>query len=63
MINLTSQGDTTEHGLYSLVADTEEDVPNLITQYADAKMGSTCFVISTGSVYMKNSEGQWKSIG
>ena len=62
MINLTSQGDTTEYGLYSLVADTEEDVPNLITQYADAKMGSTCFVISTGSINMKNSEGQWKAI-
>ena len=62
MLCLTSQGDTTEYGLYSLVADTDEEVTNLITQYADAKMGSTCFVISTGSVYMKNSEGQWKSI-
>jgi len=62
MINLTSQGDTIEYGIYSLVADTEEDVANLITQYADAKMGSTCFIISTGSVYMKNSEGQWKSV-
>ena len=62
MINLTSQGNTTDYRIYSLVADTEEDVPNLITQYADAKMGSTCFVISTGSVYMKNSEGQGKAI-
>ena len=62
MINLTSQGDTTEYGIYSLVADTEEDVTNLVTQCAHAKMGSTCFVISAGSVYIKNSQGQWQSI-
>ena len=30
MINLTSQGDTTEYGLYSLVADTEEEYASIV---------------------------------
>ena len=60
MINIIEQGDTVDYGVLSLVADTEADLEDLKVQYADtAKAGSTCMVIQTADVYMKNSLGNW----
>ena len=60
MINIIEQGDTIDYGVLSLVCDTEADLEDLRTQYEkSAKPGSTCLVIDTSEVYMKNSLNNW----
>ena len=59
MINIIEQGDTKDYGVLSLVCDTATDLEDLETQYENAKSGSTCLVISTAEVYMKNSLNNW----
>lgn len=60
MINIIEQGDTVDYGVLSLVCDTEADLEDLKEQYkSSAKPGSTCLVIGSADVYMKNSENEW----
>ena len=41
--------------------DTPNDLPEL--DYAECAAGSTALIISTGEVYMKNSENKWEPVG
>lgn len=59
MINIIEQGDTVDYGVLTLVCDTESDLEDLKEQYKTAKPGSTCFVIASADVYMKDSENNW----
>lgn len=47
------------YGVCEFVVDTVADIDNLPIEVA---MGSTVFVIATSSVYMLNSDGEWKEI-
>ena len=44
------------HDIVEYVVDTPEDISYLPPM---AGWGSTCIVISTSEVYMKNSQGKW----
>lgn len=50
-----ANGDTA-HDIYEYVVDTPDDISHLPRS---AGWGSTCVVISTSEVYMKNSLGEW----
>ena len=56
---LSDNGNKPVYGKVSYVADTRADVANVpITDAA----GSTCFVIGDSSVFMLNTQKQWKEI-
>lgn len=55
MHTLISHDGNPAYGLKEYVVDVPEDIKNL----PEALMGSTALVISTGEVYMINSEGKW----
>ena len=59
MISQLRQSGHKTYGLQEFVCDTPEDLDDLPV---DAKMGSTAFVISTSSLYMINSQGEWVEI-
>lgn len=59
MISQLGQSGHTTYGLQEFVCDTIEDLDNLPI---DAKIGSTAFIISTSSLYMINSQGEWVEI-
>jgi hypothetical protein len=52
--NITANPSQTDY-----IADEPADIFELPT---DISWGATCFVISTSSVYMLNSKGEWKEI-
>lgn len=54
---ITANGETS-YGINEYVVDTPEDIESL----PRCDMGSIAFVISTATVYMKNSEGNWVEI-
>lgn len=56
MINIISQSGITSHGVQEFAVDTPDDLTSLPTHIA---MGSTAIVISTGDLYMINSQGEW----
>lgn len=56
---IMEQSGHTTYGLKTYVLDTPEDMDNLPV---DDPMGSAAFVISTGAVYMLNSNGEWKEV-
>ena len=62
MINIMQQGNTVEYNVLSLIADSASDVAKVAEEYDYASPGSTILDISTSSVYMLNSEGEWKQI-
>lgn len=55
MIKLIANDGDKMYGIKEYVCDTPEDIKNL----GSCSMGSTCLVISTGEVYMINSEKEW----
>lgn len=59
MYKLIASSGESAYGVNEYAVDTPEDIQNLPTQGA---MGSIVIVISTGEVYMKNSEGKWVKI-
>lgn len=56
MIKTKTLSGTLQYDINDYICDTPEDLPNLPEQCA---MGSTVFVISTATKYMKNSEQKW----
>lgn len=58
MIKLVQQGEDISYGVRQYCIDTEQDLEKL----PDCDMGSTVFVISTSSVYMRNGEDKWVKI-
>lgn len=56
MVKIVRQNGETQYDIYEFVVDTPEDIKDLPTRVG---MGSTCIVISTSEVYMKNSKGEW----
>lgn len=59
MIKTTKFNGDTAYDIQELICDTPEDM-SLIPQ--NVSWGSTCIVISTAEVYMKNSKGEWVKI-
>ena len=59
MIGLMKDNGRPVYDLKEFVADAEADVASLPKNCA---MGSTCFVIATGEVYMLNGEKVWVKI-
>jgi hypothetical protein len=62
MINITKQSDKESYKVIEYVADTTSDINDLPTDMSKVSAGSTCFVIEDSSVYMLNSQGEWKQI-
>lgn len=62
MITVMQQGNTVEYNVLSLVADSTSDIASVAEEYDYASPGSTILDISTSTVYMLNSEGEWKQI-
>lgn len=58
-INILSNSGHVGYGIKEFAVDTPEDIDKLPV---DAKPGSAAFVISTGSVYMLNSKGEWVEV-
>ena len=56
---LTSTNGQTQYNVDEYVIDTPDDLKKLPARSA---MGSTALCISTGDVYIKNSQGEWKVI-
>lgn len=56
MINITSANGKTQYNIYEFVCDTPDD---LISLPKDCGVGSTAFIISTGDLYMINSNKEW----
>ena len=56
MIKLTASNGEVLYGVNEYVCDTPEDIVDLPL---NCSMGSTALVISTGQIYMRNSEGEW----
>ena len=54
---LTQNGETT-YGVNEYVIDSPEDLAKL----PHCAMGSAAICLSNGTVYMKDSKGQWKEI-
>ena len=48
---------------YDFMADTASDVSSLPTAEEDVAVGSSCFVIATGDVYILNSIRHWVAVG
>ena len=59
MINILSNSGHTGYGIKEFVCDTPDDIQDLPV---DVKPGSSAFVISTGAVYMINSQGEWVEV-
>lgn len=58
MHKLIAHDGNTAYGQKEFVCDTPDDIKNL----PRCDMGSTCIVISTGEVYMINSQREWVKI-
>lgn len=58
MHTLISHDGNPAYGLKEYVVDVPEDIKNL----PKALMGSTALVISTGEVYMIDSQGEWHKL-
>ena len=58
MYTLISHDGDPAYGLKEYVLDVPEDINDL----SRALMGSTALVISTGEIYMINSQGKWVKI-
>lgn len=56
MYSVTKTQDSSQPYVTELIADTPEDIKTLPTHYSP---GSSVIVISTGSVYILNTEHQW----
>ena len=59
MVNILSNSGHTGYGIKEFVCDTVDDIQDLPI---DVKPGSAAFVISTGTVYMINSQGEWVEV-
>ena len=60
-IVLRAQNGEIRNRVEEYTLDTPEDLSGLA--YANCASGSTALIISTGEVYIKNSEGIWEEIG
>lgn len=59
MIDVLSNSGHVGYGIKEFVCDTPDDIQDLPI---DAKVGSSAFIISTGTVYMLNSKGEWVEV-
>lgn len=57
MFSVISENGRSKYNTKEYVLDSLEDLKSLPT--SEAQMGSTAFVIATGSVYMLNSSREW----
>ena len=63
MINILSQAGQVDYNTKEFILDTTDDLLELQDSMGiNCDAGSTAFVISPPSVYMKNSKGEWKLI-
>lgn len=60
MVSTMSNGNKKAYGVAEYVCDTEDDIKDLPT--TGCAPGSAAIIISTGSVYMMDSEGKWVEI-
>ncbi len=58
--SIISEGGKDTAYLKTIVVDEEQDVQTVSTKY---RAGSTIIVISTGNVYMLNTQKQWTLFG
>ena len=56
---MISTNGQTQYGIDEYVIDSPDDLETLPLR---SKMGSTALCLSDGSVYVKDSKGQWKEI-
>lgn len=59
MFSITGQSGRTNAYVTEFVADTVADITNLPT---DVAVGSSCFVIDGGKLYMLNHSLEWKEV-
>ena len=55
MIKLTAVSGDTMYDIHEYVVDTVDDLPKI----PQCAMGSTALVISTATLYVRNSAGEW----
>jgi hypothetical protein len=60
MVSTMSNGNKKAYGVAEYVCDTEDDIKDLPS--SGCAPGSAAFVISTGTVYMMNSKGEWVEV-
>lgn len=60
MVSVMSNSGKTTYGIQEFVCDTLEDIKDLPQN--GAAPGSAAIVISTGAIYMMNSEGEWVEV-
>ena len=58
-VSIMSNSGHVGYGIKEFVCDYPEDIENLPV---DVKPGSAAFVVSTGTVYMINSKGEWVEV-
>lgn len=56
MIKMIGANGEVTYGIVEFVCDSPDEIESLPR---GAEMGSTCIVISTSEVYMKNGVGEW----
>lgn len=59
MVKMTSTNGQIQYNIDEFVIDTPDDIKDLPRKSA---MGSYALCISTGAVYVKDSQGEWKEI-
>lgn len=61
MIYLLKQGGRVDYNYKEFIVENTEDI-NTIVINEDICPGSTCFVVSTGQVFMLNTKKEWVTI-
>ena len=61
MIYLLKQGGRVDYNYKEFIVENAEDI-NAIVINEDICPGSTCFVVSTGQVFMLNTKKEWVTI-
>ena len=59
MVKLISTNGQIQYGISEFAIDSPEDLKDMPLK---CDMGSAAICINTGTVYMKNSNGEWKEI-
>ena len=61
MIQLIKQGSRTDYNYKEYIVDNEQDMAE-ISLDEDICPGRTCFIVSTGQVFMLNNKKEWVAL-
>ena len=61
MVQLLKQGGRTDYNYKEFIVDTEADMVDIQLD-EDICAGSTCFIVSTGQVFMLNNKKEWVAL-